>query len=246
MSDLSERAGRNAIEVSGLSKSYGSHLVLDSVDLVVPFGQFVALSGPSGSGKSTLLHLLGALDEADSGTITVDGITLQHHRHGSLGKFRRDHVGIVFQLHNLIPRLTASQNIELAMFGSRRPRSERVERACELLERVDLEGKVNRKPPTLSGGERARVALARGMANDPPVLLADEPTGSLDHVSALAVVSQLRALARDDGVAVLAVSHDPRLNSAADRLLKLDDGKLTEVTQTPVAGRRADPDQPSS
>ena len=237
MSDLSERAGRNAIEVSGLCKSYGAQLVLDSVDLVVPYGQFVALSGPSGSGKSTLLHLLGALDEADSGTITIDGVTLQRHRHAGLSKFRRDHVGIVFQLHNLIPRLTASQNIEMAMFGSRRPRSERVERACELLERVDLEGKVNRKPPTLSGGERARVALARGMANDPPVLLADEPTGSLDHVSAVAVVSQLRALAQDNGVAVLAVSHDPRLNNAADRLLQLDGGKLTELT--PNAGDRS-------
>lgn len=234
MSDLVDREGRTAIEVTGICKSFGDQVVLDGADLSVPYGELVALTGPSGSGKSTLLHLLCALDKADAGTIVVDGVSLDHRRGSNLSKFRRNHVGIVFQLHNLIPRLTASQNIEMAMFGTKRPRDERVERARELLDRVHLAGRVNRKPPTLSGGERARVALSRGMANDPPVLLADEPTGNLDDLAAAEVVAQLRALASQDGVAVLAVSHDARLYEAADRVFRLDAGKIVEITRTPT------------
>ncbi len=142
--------------------------------------------------------------------------------------FRRDHIGIVFQLHNLIPRLTASQNIELAMFGTHLRRSQRTERALELLDRLELSGRAHHLPPQLSGGERARVALARGLANHPPVLLADEPTGNLDDESARAVARLLRSLAEDDGVAVLAVSHDQRLNDQAHRLLSLVGGKVMD------------------
>ena len=222
-----------AIRAVGVTKRFGPDVVLDGADLTVQRGEMVALAGRSGTGKSTLVHLLGALENADSGTIEVDGITLGGRRHTSLSAYRRNTIGIVFQLHNLIPRLTASQNIELAMFGTHLRRSQRRERAQELLERLELSGRADHWPPQLSGGERARVALARGLANHPPVLLADEPTGNLDDESARAVARLLRSLAEDEGVAVLAVSHDRRLNDQAHRLLNLADGKVLDL-QRPI------------
>ena len=232
----SQPADGPAILVRGLTKRFGRDVVLDGADLQVERGEMVVLAGRSGSGKSTIIHLLGALEAPDSGTIEVDGMTLGRRFHSSLSAYRREHIGIVFQLHNLVPRLTASQNVELAMFGTRRSRSQRRERAAELLERLELSGRADHMPPQLSGGERARVALARGLANEPPVLLADEPTGNLDDESAEAVAQQLRSLAEDDGVAVLAVSHDVRLNRQAHRMLRLERGKITELTRPrPVA-----------
>lgn len=221
------------LRVSGLVKRFGADTVLDGVELSVERGEFVALTGRSGAGKSTLIHLLGALDAPDAGTIVVDGVELGSHRRYGLSRFRREHVGIVFQLHNLIPRLTAVQNIELAMFSTRRSRSQRRERAMDLLRAFDLERRAHRRPPQLSGGERSRVALARGLANEPPLLLADEPTGSLDDEAAGVVGTHLRALA-DDGVAIVSVSHDRRLNELADRNLKIVDGRI-EVGTVPLA-----------
>ncbi len=217
------------LHASGLVKRYGPDTVLDGVELSVARGEFVALTGRSGAGKSTLIHLLGALDTPDAGTIEIDGIALGSHRRSGLSRFRREHVGIVFQLHNLIPRLTAVQNVELAMFSTGRSRSQRRERAMDLLGAFDLERRARRRPPQLSGGERSRVALARGLANDPPLLLADEPTGSLDDEAAGVVATHLRSMA-DDGVAVVSVSHDPRLNEVADRNLKIVDGRIEEGT----------------
>lgn len=223
---------RPVIEVTDLCKSYGSDVVLDGACLTIRPGELVVLTGPSGAGKSTLIHLLGALERPDSGSICIDGVTLGHRRETHLSRFRRDHIGIVFQLHNLVPRLTSSQNVELAMFSTGRSRSERAKRARELLSYLGLGARIGHRPPQLSGGERARVALARGLANEPPVLLADEPTGNLDDQSAELVASQLRSLADDEGVAVLAVSHDIRLNSRAHRVLRLDHGKIEELAQT--------------
>lgn len=217
------------LRTTGLVKRYGPDTVLDGIELSVERGEFVALTGRSGAGKSTLIHLLGALDTPDAGTIEIDGITLGSHRRSGLSRFRRDHVGIVFQLHNLIPRLTAVQNVELAMFSTGRSRSQRRERALDLLRAFDLEQRARRRPPQLSGGERSRVALARGLANDPPLLLADEPTGSLDDEAARVVATHLRSMA-DDGVAVVSVSHDPRLNEVADRNLKIVDGRIEQGT----------------
>lgn len=216
---------RPILRVDGVVKRYGGDTVLDGVDLAVDRGEFVVLTGRSGAGKSTLIHLLAALEAPDQGTIEIDGVTLRHHTRAKLSRFRREHVGIVFQLHNLIPRLTAAQNVELAMFATGKSRPERHARALELLRHFDLEHRAKRRPPQLSGGERARVALARGLANGPPVLLADEPTGSLDDHAALVVGEHLRTLA-NAGVAVLCVSHDPRLNELADRTLQLVDGKV--------------------
>lgn len=225
-------ASEPIVVVENVVKRFGKDTVLDGATFTIRRGELVGLTGPSGSGKSTLVHLLGALDNVDAGTVRVDGITLGHHGLTSLAKFRREHVGIVFQLHNLVPRLTAAQNVELAMFSTHRSRAERSEHARELLEQVGLGTRLDRRPPQLSGGERARVALARGLANDPPVLLADEPTGNLDDVSTELVSNEIRRLAHDKGVAVLVVSHDPRFNVLADRLLHLDHGRITEVQST--------------
>jgi putative ABC transport system ATP-binding protein len=219
--------GDTAITVRGLTKRYGRTDVLAGVDLTVARGEFAVLVGPSGSGKSTVLHLLAALEPADSGELTVDGRHIGHHV-GHLNRFRRMEVGIIFQLHNLIPRLTARENIEAAMFGTHRSRRHRKERADELLEALDLLEQADDHPATMSGGERQRVAVARALANEPAVLLADEPTGSLDDASADLVLDLLTRRAAD-GITILAVSHDDRLNRRADRLIELVDGRVTEA-----------------
>src|SRR5208283_2233603 len=161
--------------------SAGPLPVLNGLDLEIARGEMVAVVGPSGCGKSTLLHLLAALDTPTKGTIRVDGYDVVRLHHAS--RFRREEVGLVFQLHNLLPRLSVRENVEIAMSGSRRPHRQRAAYADELLGDVDLGGLGDRVPTQLSGGERQRVAIARALANDPPVLLADEPTGSLDSGS---------------------------------------------------------------
>lgn len=226
MTATGPEASEHAIVVRDVSKRYGRTVALHHVDLEVGWGQFVALAGPSGSGKSTLLNLLAALETPDTGTIDVGGHRLGSHGLGSharhLNQLRRSEVGLVFQLHNLIPRLTARQNVEVAMFGTHRRRRQRRERALELLERLHLADRADEMPPTMSGGERQRVAVARALANEAPVILADEPTGSLDDVTADLVMTLFEEL-RDAGRSVLAVSHDPRLDVRADRVVSIID-----------------------
>ncbi len=215
-----------AILAKQLTKRYGRLQVLERIDLEIAHGEFVVLVGPSGSGKSTILHLLAALESPDHGELVVAGHRLGRHAHG-LSRYRRHDVGIVFQLHNLIPRLTARENVESAMFGTHRSRRQRVDRADELLERLALTDRTNEHPATMSGGERQRVAVARALANEPQVLLADEPTGSLDEVSA-DVVLQIFAELVATGTTILAVSHDDRLNRHADRLIPVVGGRTGE------------------
>ncbi|MGZ4703327.1 MAG: ABC transporter ATP-binding protein [Acidimicrobiales bacterium] len=224
--EIAEPPSAAAIEVQDVVKRFGRRTVLDGVDLRIERGEFVVLGGSSGVGKSTLVQLIAALDVPDSGRIAVNGQVVGHH-HGE-SRFRRETVGLVFQLHNLVPRLTARQNVELALFGSRLSRREREARADELLDLLGLADWSSSRPATMSGGERQRVAIARALANRPSVLLADEPTGNLDDVSAAIVMRVMRRLADDDGVAVLAVSHDERLDRVADRQLTLEAGKITE------------------
>lgn len=214
----------DAIVAEGVTKRYGRTAVLNGIDLRVACGEFAVLTGPSGSGKSTLLNLLGALETADAGAITVGGHGLGRHAR-RLSHFRRCEVGMIFQLHNLIPRLTARENIESVMFGTSRSRKERIARATELLELLDLGDRAGEQPPTLSGGERQRVAVARALANDPPVVLADEPTGSLDDVSGALVLDLFGELIAG-GTTILAVSHDARLNERADRLVRIVEGRV--------------------
>ena len=214
-----------AVAVRGLTKCFGDTAVLDGVDLDVATGEFVVVTGPSGSGKSTLMHLLAALDHADAGTIVVNGVDVTRLHQPT--RYRRFDIGLVFQLHNLVPRLTAEQNVMMAMFGTHLARRDRRTRARDLLEQVGLGHRVDHKPPTMSGGERQRVAIARAIANRPQVLLADEPTGSLDDDSAAGVADLFARLQAEASVTVLAVSHDPRFNRGADRLLRLERGRIT-------------------
>jgi putative ABC transport system ATP-binding protein len=216
-----------AISVRSLSKHYGATHAVDDVTFDIARGEFAVLLGPSGSGKTTMLSLIAALEKPDRGTIVVDGHTLGRHA-SPLSRYRRFTVGLVFQLHNLIPRLTARENVEVAMFGTHRSRAVRNARADELLERLALGDRADDKPPTMSGGERQRVAIARALANHPPIILADEPTGSLDDDSA-DLVLDLLAERVAGGDTVLAVSHDARLNQRAHRLIPFIGGRLQTV-----------------
>jgi putative ABC transport system ATP-binding protein len=219
-----------AVEVSDVVKTFErSHVrALDGISLSIARNEFVAITGPSGSGKSTLLNLLAALDAPDRGQIIVDGIDLTRKRH--LSRYRRDEVGLVFQLHNLLPHLDVRRNIEIAMFGGRRGRKQRRARADELLASVDLAGKEHRRPPELSGGERQRVAIARALANEPALLLADEPTGSLDPASIDRVLAVLHQLRDNSDVTIVMVTHDQAVAATADRILTIEAGKLSQST----------------
>ncbi|HLN43055.1 MAG TPA: ABC transporter ATP-binding protein [Acidimicrobiales bacterium] len=215
-----------AIELRDVVKVYeGGVRALDGVDLVVEEGEFVAITGPSGCGKSTLLHLVAALDTPTSGSVLVEGRDLD--RVHDMSRFRREQVGLVFQLHNLLPQVSVRANIEVAMFGSRRSARGRRDRALELVQEMDLEGREDRLPTRLSGGERQRVAIARALANEPRLLLADEPTGNLDAASVdrmIGVFHQLHA----SGVTILLVTHDHSVAQAAQRTVYMRDGRIVE------------------
>jgi ABC-type lipoprotein export system ATPase subunit len=223
-----------AIRARDLCKSFDSGQLpaLDHLTLTVDVGEFVAIVGPSGSGKSTLLHLLAALDRPDSGELVVNGRDLTSSR--NLNRYRRQEVGLIFQLHNLLPHLTVAQNIEIAMFGTGRRRSARHQQATELLAAVDLEARADTFPTLLSGGERQRVAVARSLANDPPVLLADEPTGSLDSASVERILDLIARLRQRLDLSIVMVTHDRQVADAAGRVLTLRDGR---IESEPVANR---------
>jgi putative ABC transport system ATP-binding protein len=214
------------IVVRDLHRRFGKTVALAGVDLTIERGEIVAISGPSGSGKSTLLHLVAALDRADSGSIEVNGQPIHGRRR--LNAYRRSQIGLVFQLHNLIPNLSAAQNVEVAMFGTGRSGSDRRARAEELLGLVGLSHRGGSRPPTMSGGERQRVAVARSLANYPPLLLADEPTGSLDDESASRVIDVLIELRRTNGLTVVIVNHDPRVANVVDRTICIVAGRVTQ------------------
>jgi putative ABC transport system ATP-binding protein len=228
-------ASRALIEVVGVSKEYedGAVLALDGVNLRVAKGEFLAITGPSGCGKSTLLHLLAALDAPTKGTIFVAGQDLAKLPNAS--RYRRETVGLVFQLHNLLPRLSALGNVEVAMIGSHRPHQQRRAWAGELLAELDLAGRERRRPPQLSGGERQRVAIARALANEPPVLLADEPTGSLDSAASAGVLELFSRLQREHGLTVVMVTHDLAVAQAASRIIHMRDGRIVDDAASTIA-----------
>jgi len=225
----SSRAGEAAgasVVLESVSRAYRGVEVLHDVNLTIEPGQFVTLVGPSGSGKSTLLYLMGSLDQPTRGRILVDGVDVGQLRRPA--EFRRSSVGFVFQLHYLLPALTVSQNVELPMTATRISGRERRERAHLLLKDVGLLGRDRSLPSELSGGERQRVALARALANHPKLVLADEPTGSLDTVASEQVWRLLDHLCRRDGTTVIVASHDHGVETYADRVLQLVDGRLSE------------------
>ena len=199
-------------------------MALDGVSLTLDPGDFTALTGPSGSGKTSLLSLIGALDRPTAGTVEVNGELISDG--GDRSRYRREMVGFVFQDHYLLPDLTARANVELPQIGAGLARSRRGPRARELLEEVGMGHRLEVLARHLSGGERQRVAVARALANDPQLLLADEPTGSLDSESARRVLDLLAAVRRRRGMTMLVVTYDPAVAELADKVLHLLDGRL--------------------
>jgi len=189
-------------------------------------GEFVAIMGPSGSGKTTLLNIMGALDRPTRGKIYIEGKDLTKLSEGELSLIRRDKIGFVFQFYNLISVLTAQENIELPMLIAGVPKEKRTPRVQDLLKMVGLFERAEHKPDELSGGEQQRVAIARAMANNPIIILADEPTGDLDIETSKEVMSVLRDLAKREGVSVVVVTHNPVVAKLADRILQIRNGKI--------------------
>jgi putative ABC transport system ATP-binding protein len=223
----------SVIEARGLSKDYGTGVsrvsALRSVDLVVERGTFVAIMGPSGCGKSTLLNLLAGLDRPTAGEVWLDGERIDGLGEADLARLRRRKVGFVFQSFNLIPTLSAGENVELPLRLAGRRRRDARRTADRLLAELGIEGRRNTAPAVLSGGEQQRVALARALANAPDIVFADEPTGNLDSVAAREVLGLLRSV-RDRGQTLLVVTHDARVAAAADRVVTLRDGRVIKET----------------
>ena len=219
----------NIVEINNLVKSYenGHIKALNGIDLTIEEGEFVSIIGPSGSGKSTLLNMLGALDLPDSGSINVAGYDLLSNK--KLNEFRAQKIGFVFQLHNLIPNLSVVENVKIPMFTSKLSNDEMETRALNLLDIVGLRDKASQKPSKLSGGERQRVAIARALANNPSIILADEPTGSLDSKTSTKILKQLIDLHKTQNVTLIIVTHDMDVAKLADRPIEVLDGKLVNA-----------------
>ena len=211
--------------VEHVNRVHGHTQILRDVSFRIEAGELVALTGPSGSGKTTLLQLIGSLDRPTSGRILVDEIPVHALRRPS--RFRRDVVGFVFQLHHLLPSLTVRENVELTMVAAHVPRRERRLRTQELLDEVELSGRDRALPADLSGGERQRVAIARALAGRPRLILADEPTGSLDSAATERIWKLLVSVRERHGTTILIASHDPTLREHADHGLSIIDGRVT-------------------
>ncbi len=218
----------SAILARGLSKHYeqGRVKAVDGVDFEVRRGEWVSIVGPSGCGKSTLLNLIAAIDAPDAGELKVCERDLLRFGPADADEFRRSCIGLVFQLHNLLPRLTASENVQVPLLASKTAAGERAGRAEALLRRVGLEHRAHARPPTLSGGERQRVAVCRALVNRPSVLLADEPTGALDSQSGERLLDLLADLRRETGTTLVVVTHDPQVAERGERVIRMLDGRF--------------------
>ena len=219
------------VETKDLMKVYRTGsvevLALRGLSMNASAGEIVSVMGPSGCGKTTLLNLIGGLDKPSAGFVSIDGQNITHADEKTLEKYRLKGVGNIFQFFNLIPSMTALENVELPMVMAGMKGAERNQRATELLEKIGLRERASQKPEELSGGEQQRVAIACALANDPPLLLADEPTGELDRETAKKVISLLVGLTKDLGKTAIMVTHDPIIARSADRILRLEDGLVT-------------------
>jgi putative ABC transport system ATP-binding protein len=218
------------VRTVGLTRRYkmGDSFVdaLRGVDLAIADREFVALVGPSGSGKSTVLNLIGGLDQPTSGEVWINGTELSGSDERALTRHRRQHVGFVFQSFNLLPRLTAEENVAIPLMFSGVSEKERLARARGLLERVGLGPRLDHRPTQLSGGEQQRVAIARALVGQPALLLADEPTGNLDTTTGAEIMSLLKELNQERGLTLLVVTHDPEVAAFAGRVVRLRDGRV--------------------
>jgi putative ABC transport system ATP-binding protein len=226
---------QNVVELTDVTKIYrlGEIRVeaLRGVNMRAGRGEIVAIMGPSGSGKSTILNLIGALDRPTSGKVMIAGKDISKMSENKLGEIRRKSIGYIFQFYNLIPVLTAYENVELPMLIAGVSGQKRSARAHELLELVDLADRAHHRPDELSGGEQQRVAVARALSKRPPLVLADEPTGDLDSKSGMQVMTILKDLAKKELSTVVMVTHDHQMASLADRILEIRDGKIMKETE---------------
>lgn len=230
----------NAVEIKDLYKSYenGKIKALNGINLTIKEGEFVSIIGPSGSGKSTLLNMLGALDIPDSGSISVAGKDLKTSK--KLNEFRSNQIGFIFQLHNLIPNLSVVENVEIPMYTQKISSKDMRARALKLLDDVGLNGKAKILPNKLSGGERQRVAIARALANEPSIILADEPTGALDSKTSSKILKQLIDLHEDKNVTLIIVTHDMDVAKLADRVIEVLDGEIISVGDDSLINSKID------
>jgi putative ABC transport system ATP-binding protein len=223
-------AARSLCDLRGVTKRYGvgatQVAAVDGIDLEIARGEFVALVGPSGSGETTMLQLLGAIDRPTDGEVLFEGERIEGMSDGELADLRRNTLGFIFQQFNLIPTLTARDNVEVAMAPTGIASADRRRRAEEVLERVGLSKRTAHVPSELSGGEQQRVAIARALSNEPRVLLADEPTGNLDTATGTEVIGLLETLWREHGLTVILVTHDDSIAGRAQRVLRMRDGRL--------------------
>ncbi|MEV7769536.1 ABC transporter ATP-binding protein [Microbacterium sp. NPDC086615] len=231
-------ASGTGLRATALSREYGTGatrvLALDDVSVHLRSGGLAAIVGPSGSGKSTLLNVLGAMDTPDSGHAELNGTIFTGAGPRELTEFRRDRVGFVFQFYNLLPQLTALENVELARRLPSRHRAD-VPTSIELLERVGLGDRAGHFPPQLSGGQMQRVSIARALAKGPDVLLCDEPTGALDSASGVEVMALLTDVAREGRAIVAVVTHDPAIRDLADHIVEMRDGRVVADSRPPVS-----------
>jgi putative ABC transport system ATP-binding protein len=231
------------VSITGLHKSY--HMghetfpAVRGVNLTVEAGEFVAIMGASGSGKTTLMHLVGGLDLPDTGEIIIDGNSITRMSDRARTLFRRRRLGIIFQAYNLMPNLTALENVMLPLLVDGASASEARRLADEMIRKVHLQDRVRHRPSAMSGGEQQRVAIARSLMNKPALILADEPTGNLDPTSSVEVWQLLRDLARDTGTTILMVTHEPAAAAQADRVLVLKQGQFTGVIEPKGNGDEA-------
>ena len=222
----------NLIETRDLCRTFGTDetkvTALDHVSINIEEGEFTAIIGPSGSGKTTLLHLIGGLDEPNSGSVMLSGSNIADMSGNQLSDFRRDHIGFIFQAYNLIPVLSAEENIEYIMLLQGLGAAERKKRVKEMLAMVELEGLGDRRPSHLSGGQQQRVAVARAMASNPDIILADEPTANLDSKTGISLLEVMRDLNQQRNMTFVFSTHDEKIMERATRLIYLRDGKVEQ------------------